>query len=146
MLQGEAVQLPHQPLEGKHVTVQVAREHDDTVYDLRDQRDHQDHDEQDHGEEGEDDRKGVPHFLLFNSVKDIFAENIFQGIQDIGDHEGHDDRREDMPYRPKELKDPADMRQQHIKHDRRAKGDRIGKPFFFQKIFVEFHLYRSLTS
>ena len=146
MLQGKTVQLPHQPLEGQHITVQVARKHDDTVYDLRNQCDHQDHNEQDHREEGEDDRKGMPQFHLFNSVKDIFAENVFQGIQNIGDHEGHDDRREDMPYGSQKLKDPAEVRQQHVQHDRRAKGNGIGKPFFFQKIFVEFHLYRSLTS
>ena len=127
----EAAQLAHELLEGEYIDIQVSDEHHDTVDDLRDQRHHQDHKEQDHGQDSQQDRQRVPQLFLLDSVQHVFGVHVDQGRHHIGDHQGHEDRRADLPDPCQQMPQDVQMRQHHIQHDRRAQRHCISNPFFF---------------
>ena len=68
MLQSHAVELPHQTLERKYISVQVSGEQNHTVDDLRDQCHGKDHNEENDRQNCKNDRERVPQLSLLYLV------------------------------------------------------------------------------
>ena len=144
MLYCNAVYLLHKVLKGQDIAVEIAGKHNDTVYDLGDQRNDQDHDKQDDGEDREQDRQRMPELFLIQFIKYIGRVYIDERPQNIGDHKSHKDRRSHSPDSSEKLQYSPYVCQQQVESYCRAQGKGIDKPFFFQEIFVEFHVNRIL--